>query len=433
VVSFAEWIASLLIPGGAILRLVQGIYKLVMWFVDNIQRILRWVNAVLDSLGNIAIGAVGAAIGFIVGAMKLIIPVILDFFAKLLNIGGIVDSVKNIINKIVGPIHKAIDKMVDWLKGILNKVVDKVKGIFGKKEDKGKQPVVEQKMQGGHDTELGKVVHFTADGEAHKLWIVAKGSGSIEIMVASDESPVERLLLKWASMSKATKKDKANIDEALKLYKELMISAKEAQQKMADAQKAKDEKKAVIADKADDVVETKEVKLASLMEELFKKFGKGDEIDAATIAEAHGKFQVITDRANSYVGSNLSSLVAEGLLSEKQIQAAKGKLNDKEGPWMYWVIYGTAVENRADELVQSSNDFKSLIGNNHPDFAGRDGGKYEGLVFDITTTNQATIDAHIGRTRDKQKAGNYKNVIITTYTRIGSQQHIIAEIDKNNK
>ena len=107
-----------------------------MWFVDNIQRILRWVNAVLDSLGNIAMGAIGAAIGFIVGAMKLIIPVILDFFAKLLNISGIVDAVKNIINKIVGPIHKAIDKMVDWLKGVLNKVVDKVKGVFGKDDKK---------------------------------------------------------------------------------------------------------------------------------------------------------------------------------------------------------------------------------------------------------------------------------------------------------
>jgi phage-related protein len=93
---------------------------------------------VLDSLGNIALGAVGVATGFIVGAMKLIIPVILDFFAKLLNIGGIVEAIKNIINKIVGPVHKAIDKMVDWLKGILNKVVDKVKGVFGKKEEKSK-------------------------------------------------------------------------------------------------------------------------------------------------------------------------------------------------------------------------------------------------------------------------------------------------------
>jgi hypothetical protein len=302
------------------------------------------------------------------------------------------------------------------VEGVLNKVVDKVKGVVtGKKDEKPKQPVAEQKVQGVHDTELGKVIHFTADGEAHKLWVVDKGPGNVEVMVASDESPVERLLLKWGEMSKATKKDKDNIKEALKLYKELTTSAKDAQHKMADAKKAKDENKANEADKADDIVETKEVKLSDLM------------------AEAHGKFQALTDRANSHVGSNISSLVVKELLSDKQIKAAKEKLGNGEGPWMYWVNYGIAVENRADDIVNSSNDFKSLKGSNHPDFAGKDGGKYEGLVFDITTTNQSTIDAHVGRTRHKDKAANYKNVVITTYTRIGTPQHIISEMDKNDK
>jgi hypothetical protein len=76
---------------------------------------------VLDSLGNIAMGAIGAAIGFIVGAMKIIIPVILDFFGRLLNISGIVDAVKNIINKIVGPIQKAIYQFYAFHKAILPK------------------------------------------------------------------------------------------------------------------------------------------------------------------------------------------------------------------------------------------------------------------------------------------------------------------------
>jgi hypothetical protein len=202
VVSFAEWIASLLIPGGAILRLVQGIYKLVMWFVDNIQRIIRWVNAVLDSLGNIAIGAVGAATGFIVNAMKMIIPVILDFFAKLLNIGGIVDAVKNIINKIVGPIHKAIDKMVDWLKGVLNKVVDKVKGVFGKKEEK-------KKDDGNVDPEKQKALHIAieesenllVDDElseeevAEKLPEIKKKYGLVELKLVIDQDGTEEDLV----------------------------------------------------------------------------------------------------------------------------------------------------------------------------------------------------------------------------------------------
>lgn len=82
--------------------LLQDIYKLVIWFVGNIKRIIDWVSAVLDSLSNIANGVIGAAIQFIVAAMRKIIPVILDFFAKLLNISGIVDAVKNTINLLPG-------------------------------------------------------------------------------------------------------------------------------------------------------------------------------------------------------------------------------------------------------------------------------------------------------------------------------------------
>jgi hypothetical protein len=46
---------------------------------------MRWVTAIVNSVGNIALGAIPAAIGFIVESMKTMIPVILDFFAKLLN------------------------------------------------------------------------------------------------------------------------------------------------------------------------------------------------------------------------------------------------------------------------------------------------------------------------------------------------------------
>lgn len=314
---------------------------------------------------------------------------------------------------------------MEWLKALLNKVVDKVKGAFGKKEEKQKE------AKGGKldDTEVGKVIHFKADGESHKIWIAVKGAGNIEVMVASDESPVERLLLKWECMSKATKKDKENINKALTLYKEIMTAAKEAQYKLADAQKTKDEKSAQTAGKADEVVESKEDQLAKVMEELFKKFGNKDEIDPAIIAEAHGKFQAITDKANSFVGGSLANLYPD-YLSKKQIDAAKDKLKT-EGPWMYWVNYGIAVENKADELVKGT-EFKSLKGGNQPDFVGKDGTKFERLVIDITTDNQNTINAHIGRTTHKDKAAKYKNVIITTYKRIGSQKQIISEMDKNS-
>jgi hypothetical protein len=175
VTKFTEWIASLLIPGGAILRLIQGIYNLVMWFVNNIQKIIRWVNAVMDSLGNIALGAIAAAIGFIVNAMKLIIPIILNFVASILNISGIVEAIKKIIDKIAKPIHDAIDRAIKW-------IVAKVKAMFGKGEEKPKpaehSPEVQEKIDAGlidlrteekkHETN-GKITHEEAEKVAQTI------------------------------------------------------------------------------------------------------------------------------------------------------------------------------------------------------------------------------------------------------------------------
>jgi hypothetical protein len=407
-----------------------------MWFVNNIQRIVRWVNAVMDSLGNIAAGAVSAAIGFIVNGMKIIIPVILDFFARLLNISGIVDAVKKIIDKIAGPIHAAINKVIDWIVGW-------VKKMFGKGGDtdaKKSKEATKEKTIGEHDTEVGKVVNFTSEGEQHHIWIAVK-EGNVEVMVASDPSPVIRLLEQWAKEA-TEKNDEEKIKKAKKIYSELMLSAQDTEKKILEAKKSKDEKKAQDAEKSDTKVEEKEAELAKVMAELFIKFGtKKYKLDSATIAEAHGKFQAITDKANSFVGSNVSNLREFGLLSKEQITAAYETLTiKKKGPWLYWAFYGTAVEKQADRLVDNSKEFETISkGGNYPDFKGKKGGKYGDLVFDITTTNQGTIDSHVGRTRDKKKSANYNNVIITIYSRGGKDKEwqivkaMNQEINKSTK
>ncbi|WP_348680077.1 hypothetical protein [Flavobacterium coralii] len=68
--------------------------------------------------------------------MKTIIPVILDFFAKLLNISGLVNAVQDIIAKVTAPIHKAIDKFVAWISKLMEKVLKRFKGK-GKEEKRG--------------------------------------------------------------------------------------------------------------------------------------------------------------------------------------------------------------------------------------------------------------------------------------------------------
>jgi hypothetical protein len=289
VVGFAEWIVSLLVPGGAVMKLIQGIYKLIMWFVDNIQRIMRWVTAIVNSLGNVAVGAIPAAIGFIVDAMKTMIPVILDFFAKLLNIGGIIDAIQKMIDKIMAPIHKAIDKVVAWIKDMIQKLVKKFKGGGAEEEE---QPVEDENQEHLDDSTVGKVVHFSADGESHRLWIDTSGSG-VEVMVASTPMTVRERLAKWRDESEKLDGEeqahaKSLLDKADSEYQDLLGEARISDHDIKEAKEADaSDEKVEEAEKQDNIVEEKESEISSTLKELFDIFGEEHELPESEIKFKH--------------------------------------------------------------------------------------------------------------------------------------------------
>ncbi|MCY7362588.1 MAG: hypothetical protein LH629_11070, partial [Ignavibacteria bacterium] len=248
-----------------------------------------------------------------------------------------------------------------------------------------------------------------------------------------------RRLTEWKK--RAEKSSKVNeqaaiskIGEAQAKYDLLMSEAKSVQEKMMAGKTNKDEKKLKEGELLDNKVESDEEILSRIMAELFVVFGKTDEFDAAVIAEAQGKFQGITDKANSNVGSRISKLTQFNLLSNEEVVAARKLLVEEgKGPWLYYANYGKAIERLADNYVMGSPEFQSITKNaNNPDFERKKGSKYEGLVFDITTSNGSTIDAHVRRTKDPKKSANYKNVIITSYERVITvQSELINKMDAN--
>ena len=123
-------------PWGAILEAILTIYNLIMFFVENWDRIVGMVTAVFDFIGPIAFGDVGAAAAGIESAMALAVPILLSFLARLIRLNGIGKAVQKIIKKIRKPIDKAIDKALDW-------ITKKAKSLFkgkgkGAKDDKMK-------------------------------------------------------------------------------------------------------------------------------------------------------------------------------------------------------------------------------------------------------------------------------------------------------
>lgn len=362
VIGFAEWIVSLLIPGGGIMKLIQGIYKLVMWFVDNIGRIMRWVNALVNSVGNIAVGDIPAAITFIVEAMKTMIPVILDFFAKLLNISGIIDAIQRVIDRIMEPIHKAINKAVDWIKGKIKALVKKIRG--GNDAGEAQQPA-EENHEHLDDSEVGKVARFSADGENHKLWIDTSGSG-VEIMVASTPMTVKERLAHWRDkLEKLPEKQQAHAKSLLTtadseydgLLGEARISDHDIKKaKEADATEAEIKE----AEEQDTKVEAKENQITTTLKELFDIFGEGNELEYTIKKIAYvengevkleGDYESVKAQMNKFVES-LPELEKEGGNQELREELVTKGTGIRKWEIIKGAIYSPFVEDYQETLKQ---------------------------------------------------------------------------------
>ena len=261
-------------PVGAIVRAIIAIYDLVMWLVDNIQRILSFVNSVVDSVAAIAVGQIGGAANYIESSIAKTIPMILSGLAQFLKLGGIAEKIQDTIKKVRAPIDDAIDKGIGF-------VVDKVKSWFGKKPAGDEENENDEDSEELEDVEVGKVVRFTADEESHKIWIDTKGS-SPKVMSASTKMTAEERLQKWKSklstLSEAQEAEaKGLINSAQSELGITEPAAKVAKKEIDEAETKKTAVENNQAKTADDKVESSEDKLKRYFKRLFELFGEEEE------------------------------------------------------------------------------------------------------------------------------------------------------------
>ncbi len=184
-------IAMMLNPVGAIVQAAIAIYDLVMFFVENIKRIIEFVKSVLNSISKIAAGAVGAAAAFIENAMARTVPIILSFLARFFGVNGIGKVVQKVIRTIRKPVDKVVGKALDFIAKIVRKVVGKAKAL-GKKA-KAKVKTAAGKVIGKLKRWWRKKTPFSAGGEKHYLFFKSSKPESA-IMVASDKNEVSKFL-----------------------------------------------------------------------------------------------------------------------------------------------------------------------------------------------------------------------------------------------
>jgi phage-related protein len=116
-------LATMFNPVGAIIQAILMIYNTVMFFIENINRILDFVEAVIESVYKIATGAIGDAANWIEKALARTIPIIIGFLARLLGISGVADKIVSTVKKIQSKVDKAVDKVIEKVVGGIKKLV----------------------------------------------------------------------------------------------------------------------------------------------------------------------------------------------------------------------------------------------------------------------------------------------------------------------
>lgn len=142
-----KWILGLLNPAGAFVKAAMAIYDIVMFFVNQGSQIMELVNTIIDSVRNIAGGAVGGAAQMIENTLGKALPLAIGFLANLLGIGGLAKKVQAIIGKVRKKIDKAVNKFLLKAKKIGRKLLRNL-GIGGKDaEDEGEDPRSEKEKK----------------------------------------------------------------------------------------------------------------------------------------------------------------------------------------------------------------------------------------------------------------------------------------------
>jgi uncharacterized protein DUF4157/DNA/RNA non-specific endonuclease len=122
---------SMVIPGAGFITAILSIYDTIMVFVQKISKIIEVVKGFIDSIVDIAGGAVDSAAKAVENTLANLLSLAISFLAGFAGMGKVADKVMAVIEKIRAPIDKALDWLVNWIVTMAKTLFTKV---FGKKD-----------------------------------------------------------------------------------------------------------------------------------------------------------------------------------------------------------------------------------------------------------------------------------------------------------
>ena len=163
------WLIGLLNPAAAFIKACKLIYDIIMFFVNNAEKILKFVNTVIDSAVDIVRGNIGGVVAKIEDSLGQLVPILIGFLASAIGIGGIGQKIREIIEKLQKPVNKAIDFVIKTGLKIAGPIIRGIKGISSKVKAKvaAGKAWVKGKVEAGKQWVKGKA-------EAGKAWVKGK-------------------------------------------------------------------------------------------------------------------------------------------------------------------------------------------------------------------------------------------------------------------
>ena len=115
-----KWIIGLMSPVGAFIKAAMMIVDVAEFFIEQGAKIMELVSGFINSVNAIAAGSLGQVASYIEEALSRSVPILIDFLASLLGLGGIADKVQKIFESIRTCIDAVIDGFIErvqpWFK-----------------------------------------------------------------------------------------------------------------------------------------------------------------------------------------------------------------------------------------------------------------------------------------------------------------------------
>lgn len=163
------WLIGLLNPAAAFIKACKLIYDVVMFFVNNAERIMKFVNTIIDSVADIVRGNVSSVVNKINDVLGQMVPILIGFLASVIGIGGIGQKIRQIVETLQKPVNKALDFVIKTGLKLAGPIIRGIKGFAGK---------VKAKVAAGKAWVKGKA-------EAGKKWVTGRTQSGIGPSVES--------------------------------------------------------------------------------------------------------------------------------------------------------------------------------------------------------------------------------------------------------